>query len=65
MTMSAETSLRFVPSAVEGLPEVTEITVYPDRLELRSAGKRVVIRFLDIARGIGAAGSTCRWLDLV
>jgi hypothetical protein len=50
MAMAAEASLRFVPSAVEGLPSVTEVAVFPDRLELLSEGKRIVIRFLDIAR---------------
>jgi hypothetical protein len=47
---AAEDGLRFVPSAVEGLPAVTEAVVFPDRLELLSDGKRVVIRFLDIAQ---------------
>lgn len=42
--------LRFVPSAVEGLPGVTEAAVFPDRLELLSDGKWVIVRFLDIAR---------------
>jgi hypothetical protein len=42
--------LRFHPSAVDGLPAVTEAAVYPDRLELLSNGNWVVIRFLDIAR---------------
>lgn len=42
--------LRFVPSAVDGLPDVTAASVYPDRLELLSGGTWVVIRFLDIAR---------------
>src|SRR4051794_16061074 len=41
--------LRFVPSRVEGLPEVAEVIVYPDRLELLSAGKWVVFRFAEIA----------------
>ncbi len=50
MATAAEDVLRFVPSAVEGLPAVTEAAVFPDRLELLSDGKRVVIRFLDIAR---------------
>jgi hypothetical protein len=49
--------LRFVPSRVEGLPSVTEATVFPDRLELLSAGERVVIRFFDIARW-----HCCGWL---
>ena len=50
MTTAAEECLRFVPSAAEGLPVVTEAAVFPDRLELLSDGKWVVIRFLDIAR---------------
>jgi hypothetical protein len=50
MTTAAEHPLRFAPSAVEGLPSVTEAAVFPDRLELLSGGERVVIRFLDIAR---------------
>jgi hypothetical protein len=47
---AAQHGLWFVPSAVEGLPAVTEVAVFPDRLELLSEGKWVVIRFLDIAR---------------
>ena len=46
----AEPSLRFVPSRVEGLPDVSEVVVRPDRIELRSAGERVSVRFTDIAR---------------
>ncbi len=42
--------LGFVPLAVEGLPGVTEVAVFPDRLELLSEGRRVVLRLLDIAR---------------
>jgi hypothetical protein len=53
MTTLAEHTLRFVPSAVQGLPAVTEVTVFPDRLELLSEGKVVVIRFRDIARWHG------------
>jgi hypothetical protein len=45
----ADDSLRFVPSRVEGLPAVDEVAVFPDRLELLSAGKWVVIRLADIA----------------
>jgi hypothetical protein len=44
------TSLRFVPSRVEGLPDVSEVVVHPDRLELLSARRWVTIRFIDIAR---------------
>jgi hypothetical protein len=50
MTVRSELGLRFIPSNVEGLPSVTEVAVFPDRLELFSEDKWVVIRFLDIAR---------------
>jgi hypothetical protein len=50
MATAAEASLRFVPSAVDGLPLVSEVAVFPDRLELLSESKWVIIRFLDIAR---------------
>lgn len=50
MATAAKDNLRFVPSSVEGLPSVTEVAVYPDRLELLSDGKWVVVRFLEIAR---------------
>jgi hypothetical protein len=50
MAMASEDGLRFAPSAVEGLPDVTEAAVFPDRLELLSGGQWVVIPFLDIAR---------------
>jgi hypothetical protein len=42
--------LRFTPSRVEGLPDVTEVAVYPDRLEILSGGRRLVYRLADIAR---------------
>ena len=42
--------LQFTPSAVEGLPAVTEVFICPDRLELLSEGEWVVVRFLEIAR---------------
>jgi hypothetical protein len=48
MTTSVE-SLRFVPKRVEGLPDVGEVVVFADRLELLSAGKWVVVRFAAIA----------------
>jgi hypothetical protein len=41
--------LRFVPSRVEGLPDVAEVVVSPDRLELLSAGTWVTLRFAEIA----------------
>jgi hypothetical protein len=44
-----EKCLRFVPSRVEGLPHVTETAVFPDRLELCSAGTWVTFRFAEIA----------------
>jgi hypothetical protein len=50
MAPAAEDSLRFVPSAVEGLTAVTEVAVFPDRLELLSDGRWVVVRLRDIAR---------------
>ncbi len=50
MATAPDDGLRFAPSAVEGLSDVTEVVVFPDRLELLSEGKLVVIRFLDIAR---------------
>jgi hypothetical protein len=50
MATAPGSCLRFVPSAVEGLPHVTEAAVFPDRLELRSGEKWRTIRFLDFAR---------------
>jgi hypothetical protein len=49
MARAAQDGLRFVPSAVEGLSAITEVAVLPDRLELFSEDKWVVIRILDIA----------------
>jgi hypothetical protein len=48
--MTTVGNLRFVPSRVEGLPAVTEVVLFPDRLELLSAGQWVIFRFADIAR---------------
>lgn len=45
-----ETSIRFHPSRVDGLPDVSEVVLRPDRLELLSSGRWVVHRFEDIAR---------------
>jgi hypothetical protein len=45
-----EPYLRFVPSRVEGLPDVSEVAVRPDRLEFFSGGKWIVIRYSEIAR---------------
>jgi hypothetical protein len=47
--MSEPGCLRFVPSRVEGLAAVTEVAVYPDRLELLSEGRWVCFRLEDIA----------------
>ena len=40
--------MRFVPSRVEGIAAVTEVAIYPDRLELLSAGRWVSFRLDDI-----------------
>jgi len=42
--------LRFTPSRAEGLPDVREVAVYPDRIEVDTAGRRVTFAFVDIAR---------------
>lgn len=42
--------VRFVPSRVEGLPDVSEVVIHSDRLELMSQGQWVTFRFLDIAQ---------------
>ncbi|HVX63291.1 MAG TPA: hypothetical protein VHC19_21900 [Pirellulales bacterium] len=47
--MPERPGLSFTPSRFEGLPEVTKVAVYPDHLELLSAGAWIVIRFVDIA----------------
>ena len=52
VAMAPKDGLRFVPAGVEGLPNVTEVVVFPDRLELLSGGEWVVVRLLDIARWI-------------
>src|SRR5262249_13452678 len=50
MTTATENTLRFVPSRVEGLPSVTEVIIFPDRLELFSADAWEAVPFLSIAR---------------
>jgi hypothetical protein len=71
--MPEEQCLRFAPSRVTGLPEVTEVAVYPDRLELKAAGRPVVFRFADIAqwprpswlwRLLARLGWRARWLPV-
>ncbi len=42
-------SVQFVPSRVDGLADVTEVAVYPDRLELVSEGRQISVRLTDIA----------------
>jgi hypothetical protein len=42
--------LRFIPSSAEGLPDVREIVVYPDRLEVNTAGQWVTFSFRQIGR---------------
>ncbi len=41
--------LRFVPFRVDGVRDVIEAAVYPDRLELVSGGNRVSFPFRDMA----------------
>ena len=50
MAAGVHESLRFVPSSVTGLAAVTEVAVFPDRLELLCEGAWVVFHSLDIAR---------------
>jgi hypothetical protein len=57
VAIASKDGLRFVPSEVQGLPNVTEVAVFPDRLELLSEGNWVVIRLFDIARW-----HHCGWL---
>lgn len=46
--MLEEVSLRFKPSAVKGLFDVTEVVVHPDRLELLSTKQWVTFQFIDM-----------------
>ena len=57
MPIVSQPSLCFVPSATLGLPAVTQVALFPDRLELVSEEKPTVIRLLDIARWY-----RCGWL---
>jgi hypothetical protein len=43
-------TLEFTPSEVTGIPAVSRVAVYADRLELCSEGQTRTIRLLDIAR---------------
>jgi hypothetical protein len=71
--MTSEPCLHFVPSRVDGLPNVTEVAVHPDRLELHSADSWIAIRFDAIARWprptalrrlLGRIGWRPRWLPV-
>jgi hypothetical protein len=42
--------VRFCPSRVEGLPDVRDVIVYPDRLEVNTRGSWVTFRFSQIGR---------------
>jgi hypothetical protein len=44
-----EQGLRLVPSRVEGLPKLTEVVVFPDRVELCSAGEWLSFPFAEMA----------------
>lgn len=48
--MTSEDLLSFIPSRAEGLPDVSEVVVHPDYLELKSADRWVRICFTEIAR---------------
>ena len=53
----ADRCVSFVPSRVEGLADVREVSVFPDRLEVRSGGGLMQYPFSEIARPLGI-----RWL---
>ena len=42
--------LRFIPTKCEGLPDVTEVDVFTDRLEIKSAGALHVYHFEDMVQ---------------
>jgi hypothetical protein len=43
-------SIRFIPSSAEGLPDVREVVVHPDRLEVKTAGQWVTFPLRQIGR---------------
>jgi hypothetical protein len=43
-------SIRFTPSSAEGLPDVGDVVVHPDRLEVNTAGQWVTFPFRQIGR---------------
>ncbi len=53
--MLSDPHLTFVPSRVEGLHNVTGITIYSDRLELISTGSTVTLPFAEMAVWPGPA----------
>jgi hypothetical protein len=42
--------LSFVPSKVDGLADVSTVTIYPDRIELQTAAELHAVHFASIAR---------------
>lgn len=58
-----EDYLRFVPSKVEGLPDVKEVVVRPDRMELLSSGKWVTFKFFDMVRWSNSSWLPRPWLS--
>jgi hypothetical protein len=55
-------ALRFVPTRVDGLPDVREVAIFPDRLELLSAGEWIIDPFVEMARWPRPA-PLWRWLS--
>lgn len=71
--MSGGREVRFIPSYVDGLPDVPEVAVHPDRLEVRSEGRWLIFRFTKIAewpnpswlwRRLARLGWRPRWLPV-
>src|SRR3954454_2543475 len=63
--------LRFIPSRVEGVDDVQEVVVYPDRLELRTATGLRIFPFIQMVewprpawlwRFLARIGVRSRWL---
>jgi hypothetical protein len=48
--MAKDHCLRIAPSRVEGLVGVSEVLIWPDRLELVSESNRTIVGFCEIAR---------------
>jgi hypothetical protein len=46
----AHKPVRFTPSHAEGLPDVGEVVVHPDRIEVETEGRWVTFALADIAR---------------